>query len=176
MIYMIGGKARSGKDTFTKYLKKELESIGKKVCVMQLSLYLKVLIREYLEIEMDDNNKPRKLLQELGTDIIREKMGKKYFYTNRLIEDIEILSNYFDTFIVSDVRLPLEYEEVSKKFSDVNKIYIERENNEDSLDGEEAKHITEVALDSYHDYDFIIKNITLESLENDARRIVGGSK
>lgn len=176
MIYMIGGKARSGKDTFTKYLKDELEKSGKKVCVMQLSLYLKVLIHEYLGYDISDNNKPRGLLQELGTDIIREKMGKKYFYTNRLIEDIEILSNYFDTFIVSDVRLPLEYQEVSKKFSDVKKIYVVRENNKDGLVGNEAKHITEVALDNYHDYDYIIKNTTLENLEIDAKKIVGGSK
>ncbi len=174
MIYLVGGKARSGKDTFCEYLKEELISSGKKVCVMQLSMYLKVLIREYLGWDGKDETKPRSLLQELGTDIIREKMGMKYFFTNRLVDDIKIMSNYFDTFIVSDVRLPLEYEEVCKEFDDVVKIKVIRDMDSDELSDKEKKHITETALDNYNEVDYKILNTTLDDLREKAIVVANG--
>ena len=40
-IYMIGGKARHGKDTFAAFLKKYFEEYGQKVCIMQISSHIK---------------------------------------------------------------------------------------------------------------------------------------
>ena len=40
-IYLISGKARHGKDTFSSYLKEAYEENGKKVIVTQLSKYIK---------------------------------------------------------------------------------------------------------------------------------------
>ena len=38
-IIMICGKARSGKDTISDFMQKELEKSGKKVCRIQVSSY-----------------------------------------------------------------------------------------------------------------------------------------
>lgn len=171
-VYLIGGKARNGKDTLAEYMKEILEEKGQKVCIMHIASYLKDLIRNYFGWDGSEETKPRSLLQELGTDLIREKMGKQYYYTNRLNEDIEILSNYFDTFIVCDIRLPLEFTEIEKKYKDAIKIHITRENLETSLSIKEQKHITETALDSYDDYDIKIINTTLEDLKIQAKKII----
>ena len=41
-------------------------------------------------------------------------------------EDIEILSNFFDTFIITDARLIHEFESIKNKYNDVITIKIER--------------------------------------------------
>lgn len=171
-VFMIGGKARNGKDTMAKYMKEYLESKGKKVCIMHLSSYLKNLIRNYFDVDFDDGDKPRRLLQELGTEVIRIKMGKEKYLTDRLIEDIEILENYYDTFIISDVRLPLEFDEIKKAYPNTIKIHIERNNFVSELDSEEKKHLTETALDSYSNYDYQIVNDTKEKLKEDSIKLV----
>ena len=171
MIYLVSGKARSGKDTFANYLKKDLEDEGKKVCIIHIANSLKDMCFHYFDWDGKEEDKPRELLQTLGTDIIRVKLGKEKFFINRCLEDIEILNNFYDTFIIPDVRLPLEIEYIKEAYPDSIVIHIERDipNN---LNDNEKKHITETALDNYNDFDIKIKNTTLEALENNARVIV----
>lgn len=45
-IFIVGGKAKHGKDTFSAYLKEIYESHGKKVIVTQLAKYIKYYARE----------------------------------------------------------------------------------------------------------------------------------
>ena len=98
-IYVIGGKAKSGKNTFGEYLREELKEYSYKPCVMHITEPLYGYARNYFEWNGNDRDKPREFLQKMGIEIIKEKMGKKDFLLNRLYEDIEILSNFFDTFI-----------------------------------------------------------------------------
>ncbi len=169
MIYMISGKAHNGKDTFANFLKEELEKQNKKVCILHLASYLKQMINNYFEY--DDEKEFRTLMQEVGTDLIRIKMGKKDYFTNRIFEDIEILNNYYDTFIISDVRLRDEFIKFEKKYNNVIKINITRPNFEYLTDKQE-KHITETDLDNYNDFNYKVVNTTLDKLKNDAKKIV----
>lgn len=171
-IYLIGGKARNGKDTLASFMKEELEQTGKKPCIMHLGNYIKHYAKDYFGWDGNDETKPRSLLQQLGTDIIRGKLNKQYFFINRLLEDIEVLSYFFDSFIVADLRLPLEFEEIKKQYPDSIRIHIKRINHESELSDKEKSHITEVALDEYDSYDYKIVNETLEKLALDAKRIV----
>lgn len=171
-VYLIGGKARHGKDTLASFMKKELEKNGKKVAIMHISNYIKHFAIDYFGWNGSEETKPRTLLQELGTDVIRQKMGKDLFFINRLLEDIEVLENFFDVVLVSDVRLPLEYEEISKVYPDLVKIHIIRPELVSELSDKEQHHITETALDNYDKYDYKIDNKTLEELEKDAINIV----
>ncbi len=170
-LYLIGGKARQGKDTLGQYLKQEYEKLGKKVCIMQVSSYIKHLIKDYFGWDGSEETKPRELLQKLGTDIIRVEMNKPLYMINRLIEDMEILSRFFDVIIVTDIRFALEYQEICKVYPAV-KIHITRvESNE--LTANEKKHATETGLDNYHNYDYdIVNDKTLEELEEKAKDIV----
>lgn len=171
-VYLIGGQARNGKDTFGGFLKEYYQEKGKKVCVMHLSSYIKHMAIDYFNWDGSEETKPRTLLQNLGTDIIRVKMKKDKFFINRIIEDIEILNNFFDIFIITDVRFPIEYEEIKKAYPNTIKIHITRPNFVNELNEKEKKHSTETALNNYDDYDYKIINRDLEDLKKDAWNIV----
>lgn len=115
--------------------------------------------------------KPRDLLQELGTEVIRNKLNKKEMFIQRQLDDIEIYSYFYDAIIVPDIRLPREIDSVKEKFDNVVTIEVNRINFDSSLTGNQKKHITETAMDNYKDFDYIVTNDTLEKLEEDIYKI-----
>lgn len=175
-VYLIGGKARNGKDTLASFMKEYYEGLGKKVCVMHIANYIKHFAIDYFGWDGREETKPRSLLQELGTDLIRNKMNKPYFFTTRIIEDMEVLEHFFDVIIISDVRFPLEFNEIKNAYPSAIKIHITRPNLVSELSEKEKNHPTEKALEDYDDYDYKIINNDLESLKQEAEKIVlGGS-
>lgn len=171
-IFVIGGKAKSGKNTFGEYLREQLKDYGYKPCVMHLTEPLYSYARNYFEWNGNDQDKPREFLQKVGIEIIKEKLGKKDFLLNHLYEDIEILSNFFDAFIITDARLIYEFESIKKKYTDVVTIKLERYNYNDELTDEERNHITEKEIANYEDFDYIIVNRGLNDLKNSALEVV----
>ncbi len=71
--------------------------------------------KNYFGWDGRDETKPRELLQQLGTEVIREKLHKDTFLINRAIEDIEILSLYFDVIIVTGIRRKEEIDSLKSK-------------------------------------------------------------
>ena len=172
-IFVIGGKAKCGKNTFGAMLREELKDYGYKPCVMQITDPLYNYARNYFEWDGNKEEKPREFFQHMGIEIIRDKMGKKYFLLNRLFEDIEVLSNFFDTFIITDARMDYEFKEIKKQCDDVITIKLIRENYDDELTETERKHETEKAIDELDfDFDYVIKNKGLKELKKDALEIV----
>lgn len=171
-IYVIGGKAKSGKNTFGKFLREELKEYGYHPCVMHITEPLYSYARNYFEYDEQTDKKPREFLQKMGTEIIKEKLNKKFFLLDRLSEDIEILSNFFDVFIITDARLKIEFEELKNRYEDVVSIKIERENYDDELTNEEKEHITETEIATYQDFDYKIKNTSILTLKEEAKNIV----
>lgn len=171
-VYLISGPARNGKDTIANFLEDEYVRRGYKVCRTQISKYLKMYIKDYFGWDGSEETKPRDLLQKLGTDIIREKLKKERFFVDRTIEDIDILSHFFDVMIISDIRFPLEITGIKEAYDDVVSINVKRINFETELTGEQQKHKTETALKDFKDYDYNIINDTLEKLEKDVIDIV----
>ena len=169
-IYGIAGKARSGKDTIADFMYDLLEKEGKKVCKIQIGQYIKYYATKYFGWDGKEETKPRDLLLKLGTEIIREKIDPD-FHIDRLIQDIRVLSYFYDYFIVSDVRLPNEIEKPKDNFDNVVTIKMERYS--DELNSRQKSHITEIALDDYDGFDFIVKNDgTLEELEEKTKDIL----
>ncbi len=171
-LYVIGGKAKCGKNTFGEYLREQLKDYGYKPCVMHITEPLYEYARNYFEYDPIKDEKPREFLQQMGTEIIKEKMGKKDFLLNRLYEDIEILSNFFDTFIITDARLIHEFESLKKKYPEVVTIKLERYDYDDLLTETEANHITEKEIDMYNNFDYTVKNKKLDDLKTHALEIV----
>ena len=170
-IYLIGGKARHGKDTFSGYLKDIYEKNGKKVIVTQFSKYIKYYAREMTGWNLTEEDKPRGLLQELGTNIIREKLGMEDLFIKRMIDDIKIFSCFYDAIIISDIRLKLEIDMVKEVYPESIAISIFRPDFDNGLSEEQKKHKTEVDLDDYDKFDLQIINTTLEKLEKDAEKL-----
>ncbi len=170
-IYLISGKARHGKDTLSAYLKKVYEDNGKKVIVTQLSKYIKYYAREMTGWDLSEETKPREFLQQLGTDVIRVKLNKEDLLINRMKDDIEIFSYFYDAIIVSDVRLKKEIDGLREFFPNLIAVNIFRPNFDNGLSEEQKKHKTEVDLDDYDKFDIKIINTTLEKLEEDTKKI-----
>ncbi len=166
-IYLLCGKARNGKDTAGEFLKKFYEQDGKKVIFSRAGKYIKFYASEMTGWDGSEETKPRELLQELGTDVIREKLNKSEMFIQRQLDDIEIYSYFYDAIIVPDIRLPREVDSVREKFDNVVVIRINRINFESELSSMQQKHKTETAMDSYSDYDYVVTNDTLDKYEND---------
>ncbi len=172
-LYFIGGNARHGKTTFASFIKNEYEKNNKKVAILHYSKYIKEYAKDYFGWNGKEETKPRDLLQMLGTDIIRKKLNKKLFFINRLHEDIDILSYFFDILIIDDLRLKLEIEYARKKFKNAVIIKIIRENFDNKLTLEQKKDLTEVNLDNYLNFDYIIKNDgTINDLYKEGLKII----
>ena len=171
-IYLVSGKARHGKDTFSSYLKNVYESHGKKVIVTQLAKYIKYYAREMTGWNLTEEDKPRELLQNLGTNVIREQLGKDDLFIKRMIDDIEIFACFYDAIIISDCRLKKEVDDLKAAYpDDLVAINIFRPDFDNGLTEEQKKHKTEIDLDDYDNFDEKIINTTLEGLEKDAENI-----
>ena len=171
-IFIIGGKAKTGKNVFGDYLKEELKEYGYKPCVVRLTEPLYYYASNFFNWSSSEVEKPREFLQKMGTDIIKEKLGKDMFLINRLDEDIEILNNFFDAFIITDARYEKEFNYFKDKYDDVITIKMIRENYDDMLKEEERNHITELEIDKIKDFDYIVKNKSLDELKHKAIDIV----
>lgn len=173
IIYIITGKARHGKTTSARFLKKELENMGKKVAIASYGEHVKDYAKNHFGWDGCDSTKPRELLQTLGTDLIRGKLGKKDFFVNRMIDDIEILSFFFDVIIIDDARLEIEVEKPKSVFDNVITIRIVRDNFDNGLTKEQLQDITETGFDHYDDFDYYIHNDgTLDDLNKKLTEIV----
>lgn len=170
-IYLIGGKARHGKDTLSSYLKEVYEEKGKKVIVTQLSKYIKYYAREMTGWDLSEESKPREFLQVLGTNIIREALHKDDLFIKRLKDDIEIFSYFYDAIIVSDVRFKKEIDDLRNYFPNLIAIHINRPNFDNGLSEEQKLHKTEIDLDDYNKFDIEVENTTLEKLKESAEKI-----
>ncbi len=171
LIFIISGKAHSGKDLTGEIIVNFLESKHYKVTKMQYAKYIKMYVKDYFGWDGNEETKPRDLLQSLGTDI-RNKFNKPLFFTNRMKEDIDILSNYFDAFVITDARIKDELINIKNNYEKVFTIRI-NSINDNGLTNDQKNNYTEIALDNYTDYDYIIyNNGTIEELKNNITEIL----
>ena len=170
-VYLICGKARHGKDTLAGYIKEQYEKNGKKAIVIAFAKYLKYYAMEMTGWDLNDETKPRALLQVLGTDIIRKELQKEKFLINRTIEDIEIYSYFYDAIIISDGRFEIEVKEIKNNIPNSKIVHVNRPNFDNGLTEEQKRHPSETGLDNFHDYDEEIENTTLEKLKENAKKL-----
>ena len=73
---------------------------------------------------------------------------------------------------MNDIRLPLEIEEMKKRFPNVVSIHVTMDHYTSPLEPTEQTHITELALDHYKNFDYEIVNYSLNQLASDIIQIV----
>lgn len=172
-IYLLAGKAGSGKDLMGRYMKTQYDFAGHNTCILHITTPLYEYARNYFSWNGNMAEKPRQFLQEMGIEVIQKQLGKKYFLIDRLCEDVEILKNFFDVFIITDGRLLFEFEELRRRFPDIKIVHVIRENYENELTDHEKNHVTETEMDQYKDYDYIVRNTSKERLYSEADKIMG---
>ena len=169
-IYILSGKAKSGKDEVSKIITKYYEN--KKCISISYSYYLKDYIKRITGWDGSEEKKPREFLQQLGIELIKNKINDKLLI-NRLIEDIEVFSYFYDVIIVTDARLEEEIKIPKQKLNNVTTIRINRNNINNNLTQDEKNHLTEIALDNYSNFDYIINNSEdIQKLEKEVLKIM----
>lgn len=154
-IYILSGKAKSGKDAVSKIITNYHKN--KKCISISYSYYLKDYIKRITGWNGNEEDKPRELLQQIGIELIKNKIDNRLFI-NRLLEDIEVFSYFYDYIIVTDARLVEEIEIPKQKFDNVTTIRINRDNINSNLTSQQKTHLTEIALDEYSNFDYIVDN------------------
>lgn len=162
-IYVISGKAGSGKDKAASIIK-DIYS-NKKCITVSYAYYLKDYLKR-MGLYTSDDVKPRKLMQDYGL-YLKEKMGAN-FLIKRTLEDIKIFEEYYDVIIITDARLKGEITEVLKLYPNAITIRIIRPNFDNKLSDIEKNDITECDLDNYEGFNYVILND--ENFEDSLRR------
>ena len=175
-IYLLAGKAGSGKDLMGRYMKTQYDFAGHNACILHITTPVYEYARNYFSWNGNMAEKPREFLQEMGIEVIQKQLGKKYFLLDRLCEDIDILKNFFDVFIITDGRLLFEFEELKRRFPSIKIIHVIRDNYENELTEQEKQHVTETEMEDYTDYDYIVRNTSKERLYSEADKIMGVEK
>ena len=170
-IFVIGGKSGSGKGEIAKFIKEYYIYKLKKVVITSYTKYLKLYAMELTDWNGEEGNKPRGFLQEFGDKI---RLRDKYFFTKRMIEDINIYDGVADVVIISDARMPWEIEEIKDNFEDVTSIYVENQFSESKLTIKEQSHITETAFETYDEFDYTIANDDLAQTKDKIFKILEG--
>lgn len=162
-LFVLAGKARSGKDTVANLIdNNSLEKVLVYSCTTYLKNYIKDIYGDY-----DEGNKPRDILQKFGSEI-KEKYPD--FFIDRMGEDIRFLSNYYDIIVVTGVRLVKELEFLKDSF---NAVLIKMESDkENGLTEKQKNDITEIDVDNYNSYDYVIKNADYEVLKQEVKKIM----
>ena len=102
-IIMLAGKARAGKDTTASFIKEYGEKNNLKVINLQFSFYIKYYAKLISSWDGSEETKPRTLLQQLGTDIIRDKIDNYKKYLSNLEYNNAIVYAYRDLSAFSDI-------------------------------------------------------------------------
>lgn len=168
-VILISGKARNGKDTFAEMLKEKLSQQSNKIVVDRFAKYIKGYLKDYyLWDGITKSIEMRQKLQQLGTEIIKEKLNYKYFHSQRLAQDFQIVQDDFDYFIVADTRFPDEIYLMKSMFPDkVITVRVQRDGFIGGLTEEQLHHKSETALDHFK-MDWVVKNNgSLEDLDTE---------
>lgn len=172
-IYVICGIARQGKTTIAGMINKYCNKLNLKCFNLAFAYQIKEYAKKVSDWDGCDETKPRELLQQLGTDLIRKEIDNDFFI-NRVIEDIKVYSYFFDVLTIDDARFDLEIEKIKEAFPSAYIIRVEKTNSK-KLEGELSNHATEKGLTDTTLYDTIIKNDgSLKDLEEKVKLMMEG--
>ena len=161
-IFLIAGKAGSGKNEVAKLIKEYYIYKLEECAITSFSKYIKNFALELTNWDGTESNKPRDFMQRLGDDM---RKNDPNFLVSNMIKDITIYQKYVENVVISDVRMPNEIEEIKNSFDNVYAFYIVNQFGSSKLTIEQQSHITEVALEDYPDFDYIIANDDLSRLK-----------
>ena len=167
-VYLIAGKAGSGKNYIANLLNERLNNS----VVTGLAKYIKMFALELTDWDGKDDDKPREFLQNTG-DLMRAE--REDFLTSRMLDDIKIYAKLgIENVIVSDIRLQKEIEFFKNSKNNIITIKVASNYSRRVLTLEEKNHHTENDFEKYKDYDFVITNPFDADLEEQIEEIVKG--
>lgn len=167
-IFILSGTARSGKNTVAKMIEEYYNN--KKCITISFGYYIKDYAKRVSNWDGSEDTKPRELLQQLGIELIKNKINDKLFI-NRIIDDIEVFSYFYDVIIISDARLKEEVETLKNKYKNSISIRVNRIH-DNGLTEKEKNHLTETDLDKYDKFDKEVNNTNYDDLKQKIENIL----
>ena len=162
-VLLISGKAQNGKDTLGAILKNELENTGKRVLVTHYADLLKYICSSFFGWSGEKDEVGRKILQYVGTDVIRKKMPD--FWVDFILSILELFPSDWDYVIIPDTRFPNEISKMSDSGFDVTHIRIKRPNFKSPLTKQQQEHPSETALDNVEPDITVLNDGSIDDLE-----------
>lgn len=168
-VILISGKAQSAKDTSAFMMKELLEKQQKKVLIIHYADNLKIFAKNYFGWSGKKDLEGRKLLQWLGTDVVRKNYEDTW--VDMIVALLKGIKTLYDYVIIPDVRFPNEIDKMCDNFDCVT-IRVIRPNFDNGLTEEQKKHPSEIALDCYPMEYELINDEDLEKLLKTVKRFV----
>lgn len=168
-IFLIAGKAGSGKSEVAKFIKEFFIYEKEETVITNFSKYVKNFALELSDWDGKDTNKPRSLMQKIGDDL--RKIDPDYL-ADSMIRDMSYYEKVCQNVVVSDVRMPNEIEKIREAYDEVYVFYIINQFGTSKLSIEEQTHITETALENYNDFDYTLVNDDLKTLKDKLFKIL----
>lgn len=172
-IIIFSGKAQHGKDTSAEIMMDKLTSEGYKCIRCAFGDYVKFACKQYYKWNGEKDEFGRWLLQNVGTDKVRNKLPD--FWVKRIYEDIEhIIKDDFDYIFITDARFPNEIDLLKEKYKELcTAIRVIRSNFESPLTEEQQEHESETSLDDYKKFDYkIMSESGIENLISPLNEII----
>jgi len=170
-IFLVAGSAGSGKGEVAKLIKEYYIYKLENCVVTEYSKYLKRFAQELTDWDGNPNTKPRKYLQELGDKI---RGIDNNFFVNNMLNDLKIYETLTDNLVIADVRMPNEIEEIKLNYDNVHAIFVVNQFGKSNLTLEEQSHITEIALDDYEEFDYVLANDNINTLKDKVFKYLEG--
>jgi hypothetical protein len=168
-IIAISGKAQHGKDTFADALKEELISRGHRVLVTHYADLLKYICKTFFNWDGQKDEKGRKILQYVGTDVVRKQCPD--YWVTFTISIIQMFSENWDYVLIPDTRFPNEVDMLKQHFDNVEHIRVVRPNFVSTLTEEQKNHPSEVALDNTKPDRWFINNSSIEIMKDSLKEM-----
>lgn len=160
-IVCISGKAQHGKDTTASMIKECLEQDGKKVMIVHYADLLKYICRTFFNWDGNKDENGRRILQYVGTDVIRKKAPD--YWVDFVSGFLDIFNNEWDWVLIPDTRFPNEVDLMRDKFGTTH-IRVKRTNFVSPLTTEQQNHPSEVALDDIIPDCYLMNSGSLDDL------------
>lgn len=162
-VILISGKAQNGKDTVASILREKLIGDKHKVLVTHYADLLKHLCRSYFGWDGNKDEHGRKLLQYVGTDVIRTKNPSLW------VDFVAMILQYFNEnweyVIIPDCRFPNEINRMAEAGFDTTHVRVLRPGFQSPLTEEQQNHPSETALDDTNPDVYIENSGTIEDLK-----------
>lgn len=155
VVFLLSGKAGSGKDTFAEFVSDYATLVGKKCLRIAYADSVKDIAYQ-LGWDGKKDERGRKLLQVIGTEA-----GRAYcptIWIDKAIEKLRIAQESgVDIVCITDCRYPNEIERMKALDWIVGKVVSVRIERPGAGAGENANHISETSLDDWQ-FDYTVQN------------------
>ena len=154
-VICISGKAMSGKDTAANYFKNKLEESGKRVLITHYADLLKYICKTFFGWDGRKDEKGRRLLQYIGTDVVREQNPN--YWVDFLMNILNMFQYNWDYVLIPDCRFPNEITRLKRNGFNTASVKIIRDDFDNGLTETQKSHESETSMDNF-DFDFVIHN------------------